>query len=85
MHAVSPGAIPKTFRVCYVERMSDVGRKVQVQVMFTRKLLERVDAIAEREQRERGDAEPNRSEVIRRLVRERLEAIAADGIGGPGR
>lgn len=49
----------------------DVGRKVQVAVFFTPRLLERLDEVARREAKD-GD-EPNRSRVIRRMVAEGLE------------
>lgn len=41
--------------------------------MFTQRLLARVDEIAETEREEEGNAEPNRSEVIRALVRDGLK------------
>lgn len=54
--------------------MGDVGRKAPIKIMWTKRLLEKVDAIARREQEARGNAEPNRSEVVRRLVMRGLEA-----------
>lgn len=42
-----------------------------MQVVFTQKLLDRVDEVAKREARD-GD-KPNRSKVIRRMVAEGLE------------
>jgi metal-responsive CopG/Arc/MetJ family transcriptional regulator len=54
----------------------DAGHKVQIAVIMTRRLLERVDDVAKREAGD-GD-EPNRSKVIRRLVGEGLDRLDAE-------
>ena len=53
----------------------DAGRKVQIAVIMTTRLLDLVDEVAKREAKE-GD-EPNRSRVSRRFVGEGLERMDA--------
>lgn len=54
----------------------NIGRKVPVAVVFTLRLLDRVDEQAAKESMGQG-REPNRSEVIRRLVAEGLDRLDA--------
>jgi Arc/MetJ-type ribon-helix-helix transcriptional regulator len=60
----------------------NIGRKVPVAVVFTLRLLDRIDEQAAKESSGKG-CEPNRSEVIRRLVSEGLDKIDREaGEGG---
>lgn len=49
----------------------ELGRKVQIPVMLTTRILDQVDAIAAREAT--GGGESNRSKVIRRMLAEGIE------------
>lgn len=55
----------------------ELGRKVQVPVMLTTRLLDKVDDIATREAN--GGGEANRSKVLRRLVAKGIEAEEREG------
>lgn len=80
---VTPNTAHANHGTCYGRSMGDVGAKdvgakVQIKVMLTRKQLARVNEIAERERAAAENVEPNRSAVIRRFVREGIEREARD-------
>ena len=55
----------------------ELGRKVQVPVMLTTRILDKIDDIAAKEAQ--GGGEANRSRVLRRLVAKGIEAEEQEG------